>query len=140
MTCASSPWGERHHADADSGVLPSACGTIRYGSSGAIACGSSIRYHAGVEKPTGDRHWGGSVSELRQIGPYRILEWRGEGGMGVVYRAEQREPIRREVAIKVIREDRASKEFSARFTAERAALERMNHPNIARVLDSGVTD
>ena len=75
-----------------------------------------------------------------QIGPYRILETLGEGGMGIVYLAEQREPIRRRVALKVIKLGMDTKEVIARFEGERQALALMNHPNIARVLDAGSTE
>ena len=74
------------------------------------------------------------------IGPYRILEKIGEGGMGIIYKAEQREPVRRLVALKVIKLGMDTKEVLARFEAERQALALMNHPNIARVVDAGVTD
>ena len=74
------------------------------------------------------------------IGPYRLLERLGEGGMGVVYRASQREPVRREVALKIVRPGMDSGLVAARFGAERQALSLMEHPNIARVLDAGTTD
>lgn len=74
-----------------------------------------------------------------EIGPYRLLERLGEGGMGVVYRASQREPVRREVALKIIRPAIDSGLVSARFDAERRAISLMDHPNIARVLDAGTT-
>ena len=66
------------------------------------------------------------------IGPYRILEKIGEGGMGVVYLAQQREPIERRVALKVIKAGLDTEQVIARFEAERQALALMNHPNIAR--------
>ncbi|HZN64747.1 MAG TPA: serine/threonine-protein kinase [Tepidisphaeraceae bacterium] len=75
-----------------------------------------------------------------QIGPFRILEKIGEGGMGVVYKAEQREPVRRVVALKVIKLGMDTKEVIARFGAERQALALMSHPNVARVLDAGMTE
>jgi len=75
-----------------------------------------------------------------QIGPYRIIEQIGHGGMGVVYLAEQKQPVRRTVALKVIKRGMDSEQVVARFEAERQALALMNHPNIARVLDAGVTD
>ena len=74
-----------------------------------------------------------------RIGPYRILERLGEGGMGVVYRGERAEPVRREVAIKVVRAGLRSVEARARFDAERQALALMDHPNVARILDGGTT-
>ena len=73
------------------------------------------------------------------IGPFRILERIGEGGMGVVYKAEQRERVRRVVALKVIKLGMDSKEVIARFEAERQALALMSHPNVARVLEAGST-
>src|SRR5262245_31875080 len=74
------------------------------------------------------------------IGRYKLLEKIGEGGMGVVYMAEQREPMIRKVALKIIKLGMDSKQVVARFEAERQALAMMDHPNIARVLDGGVTD
>src|SRR3954453_20891287 len=74
------------------------------------------------------------------IGPFRILERVGEGGMGVIYKAEQRSPVRRVVALKVIKLGMDTKEVLARFEAERQALALMSHPNIARVLDAGATE
>ncbi len=73
------------------------------------------------------------------IGPYRILKILGEGGMGTVYLAEQREPIRRRVALKVIRRGAVAPQEVRRFEAERQALARMNHPNIAQVFEAGAT-
>jgi len=74
-----------------------------------------------------------------QIGPYRILELLGEGGMGSVYKAEQRAGVRRTVAVKVIKSSGSGADVLARFDAERQALARMDHPNIARVLHAGQT-
>ncbi len=74
------------------------------------------------------------------IGPYKIREKLAEGGMGVVYVAEQSKPVRRKVALKVIRPGMAGDNVVARFEAERQALAMMDHPNIARVLDGGATD
>src|SRR5262249_35410041 len=73
------------------------------------------------------------------IGPYKLLEQIGEGGMGTVWMAEQKEPIQRRVAVKVIKAGMDSKQVLARFEAERQALALMDHPNIARVLDAGTT-
>jgi serine/threonine protein kinase/tetratricopeptide (TPR) repeat protein len=77
---------------------------------------------------------------IGDIGPYHIIEMLGEGGMGVVYLAEQTEPIRRRVAVKVIKPGMDSANVIARFETERQALALMNHPNVARVLDAGTTD
>jgi hypothetical protein len=74
------------------------------------------------------------------IGPYKLLEPIGEGGMGVVYMAEQVQPIRRKVALKIIKPGMDTKQVIARFEAERQALALMDHPNIARVLDAGATE
>lgn len=73
------------------------------------------------------------------IGRYKLLEKIGEGGFGVVYRAEQSEPIRRQVALKVIKLGMDTKSIVARFEVERQALALMDHPGIARVLDGGAT-
>src|SRR5262245_37150558 len=81
------------------------------------------------------REAGGAV-----IGPYKLLEQIGEGGMGAVWMAEQKEPIQRRVAVKVIKAGMDSKQVLARFDAERQALALMDHPNIARVLDAGTTE
>ena len=74
-----------------------------------------------------------------EIGPYKVLERIGEGGMGAVYLAEQTEPVRRRVALKVIKLGMDTKQVVARFEAERQALAMMDHPNIAKVLDAGAT-
>ena len=74
------------------------------------------------------------------IGPYKLLQEIGEGGCGVVYMAEQEEPIRRRVALKVIKLGMDTKQVIARFEAERQALALMDHPNIAKVLDAGATE
>jgi WD40 repeat protein/serine/threonine protein kinase len=73
------------------------------------------------------------------IGPYKLLQRIGEGGMGIVYMAEQQEPVRRKVALKIIKPGLDSHQVIARFDAERQALALMDHPNIARVLDAGTT-
>jgi serine/threonine protein kinase len=76
----------------------------------------------------------------RAIGPYRVLSVLGSGGMGTVYVAEQREPVKRRVAIKVIKLGLDSREVLKRFALERQALAVMNHPNVARVFEAGATD
>jgi WD40 repeat protein/serine/threonine protein kinase len=75
-----------------------------------------------------------------QIGPYKILQQIGAGGMGQVYMAEQLQPVRRRVALKIIRSEAPTREILARFEAERQALAMMDHQNIARVLDAGITE
>jgi serine/threonine protein kinase/tetratricopeptide (TPR) repeat protein len=75
-----------------------------------------------------------------RIGPYKLLQQVGEGGMGVVYLAEQVQPVRRRVALKIIKPGMDSKQVIARFEAERQALALMDHPHIAKVLDGGTTE
>ncbi len=75
----------------------------------------------------------------QSLGPYRLLRLAGEGGMGEVYQAEQEKPIRRQVAIKVIRHGLATASMRARFAHESRLLGLMDHPNVARVLDAGTT-
>jgi serine/threonine protein kinase/WD40 repeat protein len=75
----------------------------------------------------------------RAIGHYKLLEQIGEGGFGVVFMAEQQEPIRRKVALKVLKPGMDTRQVIARFEAERQALALMDHPNIAKVLDAGQT-
>jgi serine/threonine protein kinase/dienelactone hydrolase len=87
----------------------------------------------------------GSFTEVTEgcgavIGRYKLLEKIGEGGMAVVYMAEQTKPIRRKVALKIIKLGMDTKSVIARFEAERQALAMMDHPNIARVLDAGATE
>src|SRR5262249_41164752 len=72
------------------------------------------------------------------IGSYKLLERIGEGGFGVVFLAEQTQPVRRKVALKVLRPGMDSRQVVARFEAERQALALMDHPNIATVFDGGV--
>src|SRR5262249_34356337 len=71
----------------------------------------------------------------KQIGPYKLIEQIGEGGMGTVWMAQQTEPVKRLVGIKLIKAGMDSKQVIARFEAERQALALMEHPNIAKVLD-----
>jgi serine/threonine protein kinase len=91
------------------------------------------------------QHQIGLISNLeaeigKQIGPYKLLQKIGEGGCGVVYMAEQEKPVRRRVALKIIKLGMDTKSVIARFNAERQALAMMDHPNIARVLDAGATE
>ena len=71
------------------------------------------------------------------IGPYKLLEQIGEGGMGLVYMAEQQRPVRRLVALKLIKPGMDTRQVIARFEAERQALAMMDHPHIAKILDAG---
>jgi eukaryotic-like serine/threonine-protein kinase len=92
-------------------------------------------------EPPGDGTKGGipDISGTR-IGYYKLLQRIGEGGGGAVYMAEQEEPVRRRVALKIIKPGMDTRSVIARFEAERQALAMMDHPNIARVLDAGATD
>jgi eukaryotic-like serine/threonine-protein kinase len=91
--------------------------------------GGTIRLEVPPTQKPGDR-----------IGRYKLLQQIGEGGCGVVYMAEQEEPVRRRVALKVIKLGMDTKSVIARFEAERQALALMDHPNIAKVLDAGATE
>jgi serine/threonine protein kinase/WD40 repeat protein/tetratricopeptide (TPR) repeat protein len=90
---------------------------------------------AGLSTPSGEVVRGEGPGAT--IGPYRLLEQIGEGGMGVVFLAEQTQPVRRRVALKILKPGMDSRQVIARFEAERQALALMDHPNIARVLDAG---
>src|SRR5262249_23139259 len=74
------------------------------------------------------------------IGLYELMEQIGEGGFGLVFVAEQQEPVRRKVALKIIKPGMDTREVIARFEAERQALALMDHPNIARIFDGGTTE
>jgi tetratricopeptide (TPR) repeat protein len=128
----------------------------------AAVCGSDLALRAGVESllradaAAGTFMEESPVAELAQavtqpaqrdaetvagerIGRYKLLQKIGEGGCGVVYLAEQEQPVRRRVALKVIKLGMDTKQVIARFEAERQALALMDHPNIARVFDAGAT-
>ena len=107
--------------------------------------------HAGsfLESPVTDLGLGGTVDgpplPLREgpgsvIGPYKLLQQIGEGGMGVVFLAEQTRPVRRQVALKIVKAGMDTSRVVARFEGERQALAVMDHPNIARVFEAGATD
>src|ERR1051325_508219 len=126
--------------------LDRACGT-----DGALRQKISWLLEA-YEKPgdTFDRIGGRGRREGRQeardleppgtlIGQYKLLQKIGEGGCGVVYMAEQAQPVRRRVALKIIKLGMDTKSVIARFEAERQAIAMMDHPNIAKVLDAGAT-
>lgn len=95
---------------------------------GSPCPGGTVRFSVVPTENVGDR-----------IGRYKLLQQIGEGGCGVVYMAEQEEPMRRRVALKVIKLGLDTKDVVARFEAERQALALMDHPNIAKVLDAGAT-
>ncbi len=82
----------------------------------------------------------GSEPPEKQIGPYHLVRKVGEGGMGIVYEANQFHPLRRRVALKMVKRGMATEEFITRFESERQALAVMDHPCIARVLDAGATE
>jgi len=90
--------------------------------------------------PDATSNWPLAERPGSQIGPYKLLEQIGEGGFGVVFMAEQEGPVRRRVALKVIKPGMDTRQVIARFEAERQALALMDHPNIARVLDAGATE
>ncbi len=95
--------------------------------------------HERAERAGADRPLVPVEATPERIGPYRLQELLGEGGMGVVYAAEQVEPIRRRVAVKIIKLGMDTKEVIARFEAERQALAMLDHPGVARVFDAGST-
>lgn len=91
----------------------------------------------GISAPSSDTM---DISDHPMVGPYKLLEEIGHGGMGMVYMAQQVEPVRRKVALKIIKPGMDSRHILARFEAERQALALMDHPNIAKVLDGGTTE
>jgi WD40 repeat protein/serine/threonine protein kinase len=100
--------------------------------------GSLLENPAALAGPTIDE----PITERpgKMIGPYKLLEQIGEGGMGTVWMAQQTEPVKRVVAVKLIKPGMDSRQVIARFEAERQALALMDHPNVARVLDAGTSD
>src|SRR5204863_4043134 len=98
----------------------------------SFLAGPALDPAATTDQPAGDGP--GAV-----IGPYRLMEQIGEGGFGLVFVAEQQHPVRRRVALKVIKPGMDTREVIGRFEAERQALALMDHPNIAKVLDAGTT-
>ena len=104
-------------------------------SGGDISAQQTLRIESGATVKAGPNESAGKV-----IGRYKLLQQIGEGGFGEVWMAEQEEPVRRRVALKIIKLGMDTKEVIARFEAERQALAMMDHPNIAKVFDAGVTD
>ncbi len=98
-----------------------------------------VKFGMGRPEQDGDERSGTTETVGTEIDRYKLLEQIGEGGFGVVYMAEQREPVRRMVALKIIKLGMDTKQVIARFESERQALALMEHPNIARVLDAGAT-
>jgi serine/threonine protein kinase len=92
------------------------------------------------ERAGGDVDSACAVATPTHIGQYRIVATLGSGGMGVVYKAEQRHPVKRLVAVKLIKLGMDTRHVIARFESERQALAMMDHPNVAKVLDAGATD
>ena len=100
---------------------------------------SFLQQHGSGSEATGDYH---PIAERpgTTVGPYKLMEQIGEGGFGLVFVAEQQHPVRRKVALKIIKPGMDTRDVIARFEAERQALALMDHPNIARVLDAGATE
>ncbi|MHC4425432.1 MAG: serine/threonine protein kinase, partial [Planctomycetota bacterium] len=96
-------------------------------------------YTGGEDVPTA-RYDSAAVGPGGKIGPYKLLRILGEGGYGIVYLAEQQRPVKRRVALKVIKPGMDTKQVIARFEAERQALALLDHPNIAHVFNAGSTD
>src|SRR5262249_58185388 len=105
-------------------------GTAAYEKSRAVGQGENP--HSGDSAAAGE-------APGSRIGPYKLLEKLGEGGMGVVYVAEQESPVKRRVALKIVKPGMDSAQVVRRFAAERQALALMDHTNIARVFDAGTT-
>ena len=97
------------------------------------------RLEAGVADAA-SRMTGGRAPVPERIGPYQILEVLGEGGMGIVYGAQEESPLRREVAVKVLRVGVHGPRFVARFESERTTLASLDHPNIAHIFEAGTTE
>src|SRR5512133_101487 len=123
------------------------CGTVLPGEGSGDVCPACLLL-AGLEPEREQSHAEESLSGLeppgeeetaRRIDRYKILQKLGEGGCGVVYMAEQAEPVRRRVALKVIKLGMDTRQVVTRFEAERQALAMMDHANIAKVLDAGST-
>jgi eukaryotic-like serine/threonine-protein kinase len=107
---------------------------------GAAARAGGFMRQSAVPEPAAASRLAPTEKPGDMIGRYKLLEQIGEGGCGIVYMAEQQEPVRRRVALKVIKVGMDTKQVVARFEAERQALALMDHPHIAKVLDAGATE
>ena len=127
---------------ADAGTIdqPTDAETGTFGGQPADPKSATIDSHAPTAGPAVPRSARGPATGQLIAGRYQIVEAIGEGGMGAVYLARQSEPVKRDVALKLIRRGADSAQVVARFEAERQALALMDHPNIARVYDGGTTD
>ncbi|MCG8461750.1 MAG: serine/threonine-protein kinase, partial [Holophagales bacterium] len=105
---------------------------IRFRLAAAAARGTDFLAPLGPEDPVPE--------QPESVGPYRLLELLGEGGMGMVFLAEQQEPVRRRVAVKILRRAISGREARARFQAECHAMGRLNHPNVGKLLEAGTTE
>src|SRR4051812_47174521 len=117
----------------------SRCDAVLSGDEVKGLCPRCLIAAAMVESQEGNSRFPEEERPSEHIGRYKLLQKLGEGGCGVVYMAEQIDPVRRRVALKVIKLGMDTKQVIARFEAERQALALMDHPNIARVLDAGAT-
>ncbi len=106
----------------------------------AVALGGTDDDRNPAERRTGEAQRPTAAPPGTVIGPYKLLQPIGEGGMGTVYMAEQTHPVRRTVALKLIKAGMDSRQVLARFGAERQALALMDHPSIAKVFEAGTTD
>src|SRR5262245_19894145 len=135
---------EKHSAAERDAFLDQACagndelrGSVERMLTAQAEAGSFLEHPAPLPAVASDepiRERSGSV-----IGPYKLLEQIGEGGFGIVFMAEQQQPVRRKLALKVIKPGMDTRQVVARFEAERQALALMDHPHIAHVLDGGQT-
>jgi len=118
----------------DEGLRTSVLTLLRYHDSGSFLDAPALETEVSIDEPAPTEGPGAT------IGRYKLLEKIGEGGMAVVYMAQQERPIHRKVALKIIKLGMDTKQVIARFEAERQALAMMDHPNIAKVLDAGATE